>query len=155
MQCKPKEWMKCSENKRKGVLRVGGILTTSVHAAPGNCQIVKSRLLWAGGWLEADPICPVDLTMEGPWPQVDGTQFEMVRPLVRRLRMISEVKAEFRDKWVMELFSSLVKQTKWTKFKWNTRFIPVVLRRNETAAENTINYAWDMKVQKEDDMMVR
>jgi hypothetical protein len=31
----------------------------------------------------------------------------------------------------------------------------VVLRRNETAAENTINYAWDMKVQTEDDMMVR
>jgi hypothetical protein len=41
----------------------------------------------------------------------------MVRPLVRILRMISEVKAEFRDKWVMEVFSSLVKQTKWTKFK--------------------------------------
>jgi hypothetical protein len=46
---------------------------------------------------------------------------------------VYEAKEEFWDRWVHEIFPSLLKQMKWYKYKRDARVGNVVLQRDETA----------------------
>jgi hypothetical protein len=68
-------------------------------------------------------------------------QFETGQQLVKRFRAIQEAKEEFWDRWVKEIFLSLLKQKKWCKHKRDSTIRDVVLRKDETAAGQTYKYA--------------
>ncbi len=61
-------------------------------------------------------------------------QFEMGQQPVKRFRVVQEAKEEFWDRWVKEVFPSLLKQRKWFKYKRDTKVGAGVLRKDETAA---------------------
>jgi hypothetical protein len=44
-------------------------------------------------------------------------QFEKGGQLTKRLQTIKEAKYEFWDRWVKEVFPTLLKQSKWTRLK--------------------------------------
>jgi hypothetical protein len=59
--------------------------------------------------------------------------FETGLQLVKRFGVVQEAKEEFWDRWVQEIFPSLLKQMKWYKYKRDARVGNVVLQRDETA----------------------
>jgi hypothetical protein len=44
-------------------------------------------------------------------------QYKREGQLTKRLQAIKEAKDEFWDRWVKDVFSMLLKQSKWTKFE--------------------------------------
>jgi hypothetical protein len=64
-------------------------------------------------------------------------QFETGRQLVKRFRVVQEANEEFWERWVKEVFPSLLKQRKWFKYKRDARVGDVVLRKGKTAARQT------------------
>jgi hypothetical protein len=64
-------------------------------------------------------------------------QFETGRQLVKRFRVVQEAKEGFWDRWVKEVFPSLLKQRKWFKYKRDARVGDVVLRKGKTFAGQT------------------
>ncbi len=56
---------------------------------------------------------------------------------MKRFKAVHEAKEEFWDKWMKEIFPSLLKQKKWYKYKRDARVRDVVLRKDETTAGQT------------------
>jgi hypothetical protein len=100
-------------------------------------QVVNSRPLMAGPWAKKDPLCPTDLMLGRNRTGMSVAKFEKGQQLVKRFRIVQEAKEEFWDRWVKEVFPSLLKQRKWYKNKRDVKVWDVVLRRNETAAGQT------------------
>jgi hypothetical protein len=74
---------------------------------------------------------------------------------VKWFRIVQEAKEFFCDRWVREIFSSLLKQkTKWYKYNRNEQVGDGMLRRKETAAGQSHKYARVIKVHKGTDGMV-
>jgi hypothetical protein len=68
--------------------------------------------------------------------------------------MVQQAKEEFWDRWVKEVFPSLLRQQKWFKYKRDTKVGDVVLRKDETAGQ-TYKYARVTKVHVGTDGKVR
>jgi hypothetical protein len=83
---------------------------TVLHEA---AQVVHSRPLTAGPWAERDPLCPEDLMLGRARTGMPIDQFETGQQLVKKFRAVQETKEEFWDRWVKEVFPSLLKQKKW------------------------------------------
>jgi hypothetical protein len=81
--------------------------------------------------------------------------FETGQQLVKRFKAVQQAKEEFLDRWVKEVFPSLLRQQKWFRFKRDARLGDVVLRKDETAAGQTYKYARITKVQVGSDGKVR
>jgi hypothetical protein len=60
--------------------------------------------------------------------------------------MVQEAKEEFWDRWVQEVFPSLLKQKKWDKYKRDAKVVDFVLWKDETAARQIYRYARIVKV---------
>ncbi len=60
---------------------------------------------------------------------------------MKRFKAVQEANEEFRDRWVKEIFPSLLKQKKWYKNKRDAKVGDVVLRKDETAVGQTYKYA--------------
>jgi hypothetical protein len=91
----------------------------------------------AGPWAEKESLCPTDLMLGRARTGMSVAQFETGQQLVKRFRIVQEAKEEFWDRWVKEVFPSLLKQRKWYKYKRDVKVWDVVLRRDETAAGQT------------------
>jgi hypothetical protein len=100
-------------------------------------QVVNSRPLATGSWAEGTSLCPKDLMMERTRVGMPTVQFETGQQLVKRFKAVQEAKEEFLDRWVKEIFPSLVKQKKWNRYKRDAKVGDVVLRKDETAAGQT------------------
>jgi hypothetical protein len=100
-------------------------------------QVVNSRPLATGSWAEGAPLCPKDLMMERTRVGMPTIQFKTGQQLVKRFKAVQEAKEEFLDRWVKEIFPSLVQQKKWYKYKRDAKVGDVVLRKDETAAGQT------------------
>ncbi len=61
---------------------------------------------------ETDPICSGDLMIERAIASIPATRFRLGQLLVKRLREVQEVKDEFWDRCMKEVFPSLLKQSK-------------------------------------------
>jgi hypothetical protein len=68
---------------------------------------------------------------------------------------VQKAKEEFWDRWVKEVFPSLLKQQKWFKYKRDTKIGDIVLRKDETAAGQTYKYTRVTKVHVGTDGKVR
>ncbi len=75
-------------------------------------RIVNSRPLAIGLWSEGDPLSPEDLMMGRAGKGMPVVHFEMGHQLIKRLKVVQRAKEEFWDRWVKELFPSLLKQRK-------------------------------------------
>ncbi len=80
-------------------------------------QVVNSRPLTARPWAERDLLCPEDLMRDRARAGMPVAQFEMGQQLVKRFRAVQEAKEVFWDRWVKEVFPSLLKEKKWFKYK--------------------------------------
>jgi hypothetical protein len=60
---------------------------------------------------------------------------------VKRFKAVQEAKEEFWDRWMKEIFLSLVKQKKWYKYKRDANVGVVILRKDKTAAGQTYKHA--------------
>ncbi len=103
-------------------------------------QVVNSHPLTAGPWAERDSLCPEDVMLGRARTGMPVAHFETGQQLVKRFRIVQEAKEEFWDRWVKELFPSLLKQKKWYKYKRDMR-VGDVLRKDETPAGQTYMYA--------------
>jgi hypothetical protein len=81
--------------------------------------------------------------------------FETGQQLVKRFKAVQQAKEEFWDRWMKEVFPSLLKQQKWFKYKRDAKVGDVVLRKDETAAGQTYKYARITKVHVGSDGKVR
>jgi hypothetical protein len=59
---------------------------------------------------------------------------------VKRFKAVQQAKQEFWDRWVKEVFPSLLKQLKWYKYKRDAKVGDIVLRKDETEAGQTYKY---------------
>ncbi len=66
-------------------------------------QIVNSRPLAVGSWVEGDPLCPEDLMLSTARARMPTVQFETGQQLVKRFKAVQQAKKEFWDRWVMEV----------------------------------------------------
>jgi hypothetical protein len=73
----------------------------------------------------------------------------------KRFKMVQQAKEEFWDRWVKEVFPSLLKQQKWFKYKRDASVGDLVLRKDETAAGQTYKYARITRVHAGSDGKVR
>ncbi len=89
------------------------------------------------------------------WSRKHPRRFETGQQLTKRFRMVQQAKVEFWDRWVKEVFPSLLKQQKWFKYKRDTKVGDVVLRKDEAAAGQTYKYARVTKVHVRTDGKVR
>jgi hypothetical protein len=80
-------------------------------------QIVNSCPLVAGPWAEKEPLCPEDFMLVRSGTGVLSVSIETLPQLIKRLCVVQEAKEEFWDRWVQEIFPSLLKQRKWYKYK--------------------------------------
>ncbi len=92
-------------------------------------------------WAEGDPLCPEDLMLDRARAGMPVAQFETGQQLVKRFRAVQEAKEEFWNRWVKEVFPSLLKQKKWFKYNGDAKVGDVLLRKDETAAGLTYKYA--------------
>jgi hypothetical protein len=81
--------------------------------------------------------------------------FETGQQLVKRFRVVQQAKEEFWDRWVKEIFPSLLRQQKWYKYKRDAKFGDIVLRKDETVAGQTNKYARIVNVHRGTDRKVR
>ncbi len=86
-------------------------------------------------------MCPEDLMLGRARAGMKVVQSETGKQLIKRFRVVQETKEELWDRWVKEVFPSLLKQRKWFKYKRNTKVGDVILRKDETAAGQTYKYA--------------
>jgi hypothetical protein len=52
-----------------------------------------------------------------PGTGVLSVSIDTLPQLIKRLCVVQEAKKEFWDRWVQEIFPSLLKQRKWYKYK--------------------------------------
>ncbi len=97
-------------------------------------QIVSSRPLAVGS-------APKDLLVGRARAGMPTVHLETGQQLVKRFKAVQQPKEEFWDRWVKEIFPSLLKQRKWYKYKRDARIGDVVLRKDKTAAGQTYKYA--------------
>ncbi len=74
-----------------------------------------------GSWAEGDPLCPEDLMVGRVRAGMSTVYFKTSQQLVKRFRAVQQAKEEFWDRWVKEVFPSLLKQRKWYKYKRDAR----------------------------------
>jgi hypothetical protein len=67
--------------------------------------------------------------------------FETGQQLVKRFKAIQQAKEEFWNRWVKEVFPSLLERKKWFKYKRDAKVGDIILRKDETAAGQTYKYA--------------
>ncbi len=118
-------------------------------------QVVISRPLTCSPWAEGRPLCPEDLMLGKARTGVPVVPFETGQQLVKRFKTVQQAKEEFWDRWVKEVFPSLLKHQKWYKYKRDTKVRDVVLKKDETAAGQTYKYARIIKVHVGSDGKVR
>jgi hypothetical protein len=82
-------------------------------------------------------------------------RFETGRQLTRRFENVQQVKKEFWNRWIEEIFPELLRQTKWTRDMRNVRVGDLVLRKDETAAGQTYKHPRVVKVHVGTDGRVR
>ncbi len=80
---------------------------------------------------------------------------ETGQQLTQRLGGVQQAKEEFWDRWVREVFPSLLKQQKRFKYKRDVKVGDIVPRKEETAAGQTYKYARVAKVHVGTDGKVR
>jgi hypothetical protein len=71
--------------------------------------------LTAGPWAEKEPLCSEDLMLGRTKVGILTARFETGQQLIKRFKVVQEDKEEFWDRWVKEVFPSLLKQKKWFK----------------------------------------
>jgi hypothetical protein len=118
-------------------------------------QVVNSRPLACNPWAEGRPLCPEDLMPGRARSGQPVVPLETGQQLTRRFRIVQQAKEEFWDRWVKEVFPSLLKQQKWFKYKRDAKIGDIVLRKDETAAGQTYKYARVTKVHVGTDGKVR
>jgi hypothetical protein len=79
-------------------------------------------------------------------PGQPAVKFETGRQLTRRFESVQQAREEFWGRWIREVFTGLLKQSKWTKDKRDVKVGDIVLRKDETAAGQTYKYARVIKV---------
>ncbi len=87
-----------------------------MHDPPGS-RTSGERPLTAGPWAVKEPLCPEDLMLGRTRVGIPTAQFKTEQQLVKRFRVVQEAKEEFWDKWVKEVFPSLLIQKNWFKYK--------------------------------------
>jgi hypothetical protein len=80
-------------------------------------QIINSRPLTGGPWAKSDPLSPEDLMLGRAKVGIPMVHFKTGQQLVKRFRIVQHAKEEFWDRWVKEVFPSLLRQQKWHKYK--------------------------------------
>jgi hypothetical protein len=118
-------------------------------------RVVNSRPLACNPWAEDRPLCPENVMLGRARPGQPVVPLESWQQLTKRFRMVQQAKEEFWDRWVKEVFPSLLKQQKWFKYKRDTRVGDIVLRKDETADGQTYKYARVTKVHIGSDGKVR
>jgi hypothetical protein len=118
-------------------------------------QIINSRPLTRDPWAEGDPLSPEDLMLGRAKVGIQTVHFETDQQLVKRFRVVQQAKEEFWDRWVKEIFPSLLRQQKWYKYKRDVKVGDIVLRKDETAAGQTYKYARIVNVHRGTDGKVR
>ncbi len=108
--------------------------------------MINSRPLACNQWAESRPLCPEDLMLGWARSGQPVVNLETGQQLTRRFRIVQQAKEEFWDRWVKEVFPSLLKQQKWLKYKRGTKIGDIVLKKDETAAGQTYKYARVTKV---------
>jgi hypothetical protein len=86
---------------------------------------------------------------------MSAIHFEMGRQLVKRFRIVQQAKEELWDRWVKEVFPSLLKQQKWYKYKRDAKIGDILLRKDETVAGQMYKYARVINVHVGKDRKVR
>jgi hypothetical protein len=118
-------------------------------------RVINSRPLACNPWAEGRPLCPEDLMLGRARSGQPIVDLEAGQQLTRRFRVVQQGKEEFWDRWVKEVFPSLLKQQKWFKYKRDTKVGDIVLRKDETAAGQTYKYVRVIKVHVGTDGKVR
>jgi hypothetical protein len=118
-------------------------------------QIINSRPLTRDPWAEGDPLSPEDLMLGRAKVGIQTVHFETDQQLVKRFRVVQQAKEEFWDRWVKEIFPSLLRQQKWYKYKRDVKVGDIVLRKDENAAGQTYKYARIVNVHRGTDRKVR
>jgi hypothetical protein len=90
-------------------------------------QVVNNRSLAASPWDEKEPLCPEDLMLVRAGVGIPSVSFKAGLQLIKRFRVVQEAKEEFWDRWVQEIFPSLLRHKKWYKYKQDARVGDVVL----------------------------
>jgi hypothetical protein len=68
-------------------------------------------------WAEGRPLCQEDLMLGRARSGLPVVLFETGQLLTKRFEMVQQAKEEFWDRWVKEVFLSLLKQQKWIQIQ--------------------------------------
>jgi hypothetical protein len=90
-------------------------------------------------WAKSRPLCPEDLMLGRARPGQPVVPPETGQQLTKRFRVVQQAKEEFWNRWVKEVFPSLLKQQKWFKYKRDTKMGDIVLRKDERRPVKPIN----------------
>ncbi len=81
---------------------------------------MKSQPLATGLCAEKEPLCPEDLMLGRSGTGVPSVSIETGSQLIKRFHVVQEAKEEFWDRWVQEIFPSILKHRKCYKYKRDT-----------------------------------
>jgi hypothetical protein len=82
-------------------------------------------------------------------------RFESGKKLTRRFENVQRTQQEFWKRWIEEIFTEKLRQSKWKQEKRDLKVGDVVLRKDETAAGQTYKYAKVTRVHTSADGKVR
>jgi hypothetical protein len=118
-------------------------------------QKINSRPLTWNPRPEGEPLCVQDLMLGRAKPGQAEVKFESGKKLTRRFKNVQQTQQEFWKRWIEEIFPEKLRQSKWKQEKRDLKVGDVVLRKDETAADQTYKYAKVTKVHTSMDGKVR
>ncbi len=104
-------------------------------------QKINSRPITQNPRPEGEPLCVQDLMLGRAKPGQVEVKFETGKQLTRRFENVQRTQQEFWKRWIEEVFSKMLKQSKWKQDKRDLKVGDIVLRKDETAAGQTYKYA--------------
>jgi hypothetical protein len=118
-------------------------------------QKINSRPLTWNPRPEGEPLCVQDLMLGRAKSGQVEVKFESGKKLTKRFENVQKTQQEFWKRWIEEVFSEKLRQSKWKQEKKDLKVGDVVLRKDETAAGQTYKYAKVIKVHTNADGKVR
>jgi hypothetical protein len=80
------------------------------------------------------PITPLHLQLGRATVEIPEAKFDLQPSLTKILKYMEEIKKEFWDKWMAQVFQGQVLARKWRKTHWDIQVGDLVLMKNENAA---------------------
>jgi hypothetical protein len=118
-------------------------------------QKINSRPLTWNPRPEGEPLCVQDLMLGRAKPGQAEVKFKSGKKLTKRFENVQRTQQEFWKRWIEEVFTERLKQSKWNQEKRDLKVGDIVLRKDETAAGQTYKYAKVVKVHVSTDGRVR